>query len=338
MTTHPKSRHRLLVIGVGSIGERHVRCVQTTGRCDLAICEPNAELREDVSQRYGVEESYADLDSALNGDFDTAIVAAPAQLHVPMAQSLADVGIHMLIEKPLSLSLDGVERLRATVADKGLVTAVGFSHRANPLVAGMREFVKMGKLGRIVEMRVVCGHHFPTHRPAYADIYFNSYETGGGAINDMVPHLYNAAEWLAGPMTRVVVDADHLRLDRVTVEDTVNALARHGDVMASYASDLHQPSYELTIHLICEKGECRVDYHMNRWAWMDEPESTWTEGSEKMSAERDDMYIHQDSCFLDAVEGKGDVLCTLDDGVHTLKSTLASHESWSRGKWVEIGC
>jgi len=337
MTRSAQSRLRLLVIGVGSIGERHLRCVQNLERCDLAFCEPHAELREEISDRYNVEETYAELESAMENHFDVAIIAAPAHLHVSMAQTLADHGIHMLIEKPLSLSMDGIEQLQTTVARHGIISAVGFSHRANPLVTDMREFVQSGKLGRIVEMRIVCGHHFPTHRPAYADVYFNDYKTGGGAINDMIPHLYNAGEWLAGPITKIVVDADHLRLDRVTVEDTVNALARHDDVMATYATDLHQPSYELTIHLVCENGECRVDYHMNRWAWMDEPEGTWTEGAEKMSLERDDMFMSQDARFLDAVDGKGEVLCTLDEGIQTLKTTLASHESWRDGKWVEIG-
>ena len=337
MTPPGQSRLRLLVIGVGSIGERHLRCVQDLRRCDLAFCEPRDELREKISNRYNVQETYAELESAMGNHFDVAIIAAPAQLHISMAQALADRGIHILIEKPLSLSMVGIEKLRATVSRRSLIAAVGFTHRANPLVTGMREFVKSGKLGRIVEMRIICGHHFPTHRPAYADVYFSDYNTGGGAIYDMMPHLYNIGEWLTGPITKIVVDADHLRLDRVTVEDTVNALARHNDVMATYATDLHQPSYELTIHLICENGECRVDYHMNRWVWMNEPEGTWTEGDDEMRPDRDAMFMRQDARFLDTVEGKGEVLCTLDEGIQTLKATLASHESWRDRKWVEIG-
>ncbi len=59
------STHRVLVVGVGSIGERHVRCFGRTGRAELAICETNPELRKTIAERYGIKLQYAKLDEAL---------------------------------------------------------------------------------------------------------------------------------------------------------------------------------------------------------------------------------------------------------------------------------
>src|SRR5690349_2685114 len=101
-------RLRTLIIGVGSIGERHARCFQATERADVAICEPNSKLRDEVAKRYRIAESYASLESALKRVFDLAVVATPAPLHVQQAQALAERGISALIEKPLSLSLQGL--------------------------------------------------------------------------------------------------------------------------------------------------------------------------------------------------------------------------------------
>ena len=57
--------YRVLVVGVGSIGLRHLRCFRSTGRAQLSICETNPTLRAQVAEEYGVEHSYADLDAAL---------------------------------------------------------------------------------------------------------------------------------------------------------------------------------------------------------------------------------------------------------------------------------
>ena len=92
----------VLVIGTGSIGERHVRCFGRTGRATLGICEVNPTLRRQVADRYGIERAYANVDTALQDAWDAAVICTPANLHVPMARQLADSGISMLIEKPLS--------------------------------------------------------------------------------------------------------------------------------------------------------------------------------------------------------------------------------------------
>src|SRR5437879_1529660 len=102
---------RVLIIGVGSIGERHLRCFRSTGRAEVSFVEINAELRQMVAERYRVRSAYAELETALADRPDMAVIATPAPLHIPIAIRLAEAGIHLLIEKPLSTNLDGVERL-----------------------------------------------------------------------------------------------------------------------------------------------------------------------------------------------------------------------------------
>ena len=100
------TKHRVLVIGVGSIGERHLRCFRNTGRAELALCEVNEALRADVARRYGVGRAFGRFEDALAEPHDVAVIATPAPLHVPQATRLAEAGVHLLIEKPLSTSLD----------------------------------------------------------------------------------------------------------------------------------------------------------------------------------------------------------------------------------------
>lgn len=325
----------ILVLGVGSIGERHLRCFGSTERCRLSFCEPMEQRREEVAARYGVT-GFPSWEEALEADdFDAAVIASPAPWHIPLAQALTERGLDLLIEKPLSLDLEGIDRLVATIAERGTHVAVGFNLRALPSLRHMRDAIRSGEFGRVVQVQVVAGQHFPFYRPAYREIYYADPKQGGGLIQDMLPHSLNAVEWIAGPATRVVVDASHEVLPGVEVEDTVNLLTRHGDVRASFTVNQHQPVNETVITAHCENGSARWILLEGSWLSATEPGGEWIE-RESHQHERDDYYILQANAFLDFLEGESPPLCPLEDGIATLRSVLAILESREAGLWVDV--
>jgi len=327
--------HKVLVVGAGSIGERHLRCFQATGRAAVSFVEINESLRQVVAERYGIREAFGDLDTALGRGPNAAVIATPAPLHVPLATRLAEAGVSILIEKPLSTSLEGIDRLRQVVRERGVTAAVGYVYRCHPLLAALRGAVAAGRFGRPVELVAVCGQHFPTYRPAYRDIYYRDRATGGGAIQDALTHVVNAAEWLLGPVDRLVADAAHLVLEGVAVEDTVHLLARHGRALASYGLNQYQAPNELTLTVICERGTARCEFHEHRWRWLVEPGGTWHD--ERIPPlERDALFIAQANAFLDAVEGRAAPPCTLAEGLQTLRVNLAALASVEGGGWQVI--
>lgn len=331
--------HRVLIVGVGSIGERHLRCFGNTERCALSFCETNDELRAVIAERYGVARSFASLDDAVaGGEYDVAVIATPAPLHVPMALQLARAGFHLLIEKPLSTSFDGVDELREVVSESSAVVGVGYVLRAHPAIEGLRETVLSGDFGDPIQLMIHNGHDFAHNRPAYRDIYFNDRAMGGGAIQDMITHMYNIGEWIAGPINRLVTDAAHQVLDGVTVEDTVHTLTRQDGVMGAYTLNLYQQPHETHVTVVCEKGTCRADYGGLRYSWITEPQpgGEWHHVDVEMP-ERDWMYVKQAGDFLDAVEGKGEPLCSLEEAIRTLRVNLASLSSAESGTWEDVG-
>jgi predicted dehydrogenase len=325
----------ILIVGVGSIGLRHLRCFQSTGRARVSICETNSALRLQVAKEYQVDGHYADLESALAKRYDAAVIATPAHLHVPMAIRLAEAGVHLLIEKPLSTSLEGVDRLRRIVQSQRLTTAVAYVHRANPCLLGMKEAIASGRFGTPVQMVAICAHHFPTYRPAYRETYYRDRASGGGAIQDALTHVFNAGEWLLGPIDRLVADCAHQVLEGVTVEDTVNVMARHGSVLGCYSLNQHQAPNEWVMTVVCDRGTVRFEYHCNRWRWMVQPDEPWhDEPYEPLP--RDALFIHQANVFLDAVEGRASPLCSLDEGIRTLRANMGAMASAERGTWQTI--
>lgn len=325
--------HKVLIIGVGSIGERHLRCFKATGRAEVGLVETNVALRATVAERYAVpaEGVFDSVDAAIASKrFALALVATPAQVHIPIALKLVDAGLHTFIEKPLSTSREGIDRLKELVKQRGVIAAVAYTYRAFPALLAMREALHSGRFGKPVQIVAKCGQHFPLYRPAYRDIYYKDRKTGGGAIQDAITHIINAAEWLVGPIDRLIADAAHQVLPGVTVEDTVHIVARHGSVLGSYSLNQHQAPNETTITVVCERGTIRFEAHANRWRWVTEPGGAWHD-EESGPLERDSLYIAQAHRFLDAFEGKGTVACTLDEGEQTLRVNLAALASADRG-------
>ncbi len=331
MTAHP----RILIIGVGSIGERHLRCFQSTNRCDLAFCETLAERRESVAGRYGVA-GYAGVEEAMNAEsFTAAVIAAPASYHVDLARQLVAAGLHLLIEKPVSTTLAGVEELTSLVEAKQAHVTVGYMMRGLPSLKEMKAAIDSGRYGRAVELVVAAGQNFPFYRPAYREIYYAKRELGGGAIQDGITHHLNASEWLIGPITRLVADAEHCVLEGVEVEDTVHVLTRHGSVLGSFSFNQYQPPNEFRITVNCERGSFRWEMQGQRWYSASEPGGDWKLEAEHQ-VDRDGFYISQANQFLDQLEGNAAPLCSLADGVQTLKVNLAALESVETGKWVKV--
>jgi predicted dehydrogenase len=325
-------RKSVLIVGVGSIGERHLRCFGTTGRSEVSLCETNPALRQTIAERYQVAHAYDNLDTALATKPEAVVICTPAHLHIGMALKAAQAGAHLLIEKPLSTTLEGIAELQTEITHRTLTAAVAYVYRAHPVLTAMREALHSGRFGAPVQIVAVSGQHFPLYRPAYRDIYYKDHATGGGAVQDALTHVINAGEWLVGPVNRLVADFSHQVLDGVTVEDTVHVLTRHGNVMGSFSLNQHQAPNESTITVICERGTVRFEYHQARWRWTIEPGGQWHDET-AASLERDTLFIRQADAFLDALDGKRPVLCSIEDAWQTLRVNLGILDSVAKQSW-----
>jgi len=328
-------RKSILIVGVGSIGERHLRCFQATGRAEVSLCELNPVLRKTVAEQYRVEKVFDDLTRALDDKPDAVVICTPAHLHIPMAFSAAQRGNHIFIEKPLSATLEGIDVLQNEVSSRRLVAGVAYVYRAHPALTAMREAIQSGRFGEPVQIVATCGQHFPFYRPAYRDTYYKSHATGGGAVQDALTHVVNAAEWLVGPVNKLVADAEHQVLEGVEVEDTVHLMTRHGNILGSFSLNQHQAPNESSLTVICKKGTVRFEMHNSCWRWQTEPSDTWhDEAAAKL--ERDTLFTLQAESFLNAIEGVHPPLCALDEGVQTLRVNLAILKSIEERQWKTI--
>jgi len=328
--------HDILVIGAGSIGERHIRCFLKTGRARASVCEIDRALLGRMENDYDLSQSYGDLGDALSSKPKAVVIAAPAHLHISMAIRAAEAGCHLLIEKPLSTDIFGVEELKRRVLEQRLVAQVGYTLRHHPLVAKVKDEIVQGRWGLPLQLTIMSGQHFPAHRPAYREVYYARHETGGGAVQDGLTHFLDTAQWWLGSIDRLTGDMEHLSLKGVEVEDTVNVLARHGDIMGSYHFNQHQYPNESVFTLVCERGTLRLELCANRLRIMDRPDGDWEEEISN-AFKRDDTFVSQANSFLDAIEGQPSIACTIDEAKHTTSCHMALLEEANQSpRWQYI--
>jgi len=320
----------VLVVGGGSIGERHLRCFQQEGAGRVAICETLEERRTNIEQTYGVD-GYGSIDRACEDYWDLVVIATPAHLHIGHALAFDRPDTAWMIEKPLSITMDRVEDLRRASEDR--VVGVAYVYRAHPAFQRMKQSIDSGAFGEVNEVTITGGQHFPTFRPAYREIYYTDRATGGGAIQDATTHHFNLLQFLVGPLDWVFCDYDHQALPGVTVEDTVHASGRCGRVMMNISMNQFMAPNENVVQVNCSGGSLRANLHESRFGSMRHGEDwQWTG---PLTRERDELFRNQASHTLRALTGEVPVLCSLDEAIHTLRINLAALES--RGaKRVEI--
>jgi len=325
--------HSILVIGCGSIGERHLRCFQLTKRANVAACDANPELLQRMAEVYHVA-THRDGVAAMAGAFDAVVICTPAHLHVALATQALHLGRHVLVEKPLSQSYQGVAELIAARDRSGRQASVAYVLHVYPLLCAARDFLRTGELGPVRHVTSTSGQYFPGGRPAhavhYSKTYYRDRRTGGGAIQDALTHTVNWVESVIGPTDSVLCDCGHQALPDVTVEDTVNVSTRHGDILANYTLNQFQAPNESTIQFNTAKGSVKIEFHRRRWGIFRLGDADWT-WHEVPPAERDTPFIAQAHRFLDQIEGKPSTLCTLEAAAQTLRFNLAALASADAG-------
>ncbi len=326
MTT--KMPMRVLIVGGGSIGERHLRTFQIAG-ADVELCEPLSQRRDELGERYSVR-THPDLDGVDLGIFGGVVICTPAPLHVAMALRAVDAGCNVLIEKPLSLDpIKEVPRLLGRVEEKKAVVGVAHIYRHMPGVEEVKKQISDGAIGAVKHVACVSGQDFAAYRPAYRDTYYVNHETGGGAIFDAAVHFIDAIQWLVGPIDLVSCRAAHQAIPDSNTEDAVTmTLEFESGALGSFGMNQFQANNEATLEFIGTKGTIRYrlpNHEVSLCLGVGDTKEEWT--SQKFPLERDDAFVAQARTFLDACRGIVDARCTVREAAVAASVCVAAHKS-----------
>jgi predicted dehydrogenase len=315
----------VLIVGGGSIGERHLRSFQQIG-CEVGLCDTNAERRAQISERYGIKPVFESLAGAVEQPWAGIVICTPAHLHAEHAIQAAQASDAILLEKPLATRMSDAEQLRTALAGKTVQVAYVLRH--HPAAQFVRDRLEGGDIGELHQVTITAGQHFPSFRPAYRDIYYARHETGGGAVQDAATHLFDLVQSFAGALEWVFCDYAHQELPGVEVEDTVHLIGRAGGgrVMVSLALNQFMAPNETHLQLNGARGSLAIRFHEQRAGLFRHGEAEW-QWTEPLVKERDDLFRGQARSFLAALRGEQAPLCSLEDGIRALKVNLAALRS-----------
>lgn len=230
---------RVLIVGTGSIGRRHMS--------SLRRCVP--EVAFDVLREPGRSMTTAGLgavtvSTTLEAAFDQSpalmVVANPSSLHLRPLLAAIERGVPFYAEKPLVTSGDDLQRLRQAAGRSGLPPhIVGCNLRFLPSLQWLKQLIESGELGRIVRATFEAGQWLPDWRPAqdYRRGYSARSALGGGVLLDLI-HEIDAARWLLGEFSQVHALSGHLSSLEIDCEDCACLLlGRPGGPLTSVQLD-----------------------------------------------------------------------------------------------------
>ncbi len=315
---------RFIVIGCGSIGQRHISNLIALDAGRVIAFDTQSEQRHMVEENFKIK-TVSTLEDGWKECPTVALIAAPSNLHVPLAMEATKHDCHLFVEKPLSHTLDGVEELLTVVEARHLTTMVGCNMRFHPGPIIVKKLLGEKIIGEVIAARIQTGSYLPRWRPwqDYRQSYSASPEWGG-AILDCI-HEIDLALWYLGPAK--VAAAVHLPAKTIGLEtDGLAEIILHHEsgVLTNVHLNFVQRDYRRTCQIIGSEGTIYWDFadHCVRvYGLHGELAKTYPE---PQGWEINQIYVDELAHFCSAVRSKSQTANPVAGGLEVLKVALVA--------------
>lgn len=223
---------RLGVVGIGNMGQTHCAALLSgkIPRCRLAaVCDFDPEKLSS----YAGKDIACFADSAAliqSGEVQAVLIATPHYSHTTIGIDALRAGLHVLVEKPISVHKADCERLISAHRPEKQVFAAMFNQRTNPYYIKLREIIRSGELGRIRRINWIITNWFRTEAYYASGGWRATWAgEGGGVLLNQCPHQLDLWQWLFGMPARVRAHCQLGRYHKIEVEDDVTAFMEYSD-------------------------------------------------------------------------------------------------------------
>ena len=186
------------VVGCGNISNVHFKALSEIQEIEIvAVADIKKERADKKAVEFGAKAYYDFEEMLANEDLDCIHICTPHYLHTPMALKALNKGIHVLIEKPCSVSADEVEALRNAQKESGKQVGICFQNRYNSCVCRAKELVDSGNMGKIRSVRAFVT--WCRGEDYYSDDWHGTLEKecGGVLINQAI-HTVDLIQYFTG--------------------------------------------------------------------------------------------------------------------------------------------
>ena len=330
---------KFLIAGLGSIGRRHFQNLIGLGEKDIILLRTRkATLPDDELAGYAVE---SDIHEALQKHKpDAVIVANPTALHLNVAIPAAEAGCHILLEKPVSDSLQRLDTLQQAVQKSGSKILVGFQFRYHPTLNKARELIQSNALGTALTVHAHWGEYLPQWHPweDYRQSYAARADLGGGVIRTLT-HPLDYLRYLNGEIESLWSFNGHISPLELDVEDVaeIGLKFSNGAIGGVHLNYFQRPPVH-RLEIVGTNGTLRWDnadgiLHVHQLpatfgSFSDHPPAPVTQAfAPPEGFERNQLFVAQTRHFIEIIRGESEPVCTLEDGIRALELALAARNS-----------
>ena len=322
-------KRRVVVVGLGSIGQRHARLLAERSDLAVELCEPNPATAAEARRNVGELPLHTSFSEMLQTHPEIVVIATPHTVHTETTCAALRAGAHVLCEKPMSDSIEGANQMAAAQKETGKVLRVGFTLRFNPALLRLKRLIDDGELGTPLHVRYAVGSRITLEntRSRYQHDLF------AAAILDYV-HGIDLLQWLLQVAPQGVY-ARGIYAPHLSVTSNPNVLAAIFDYGTPFLAELHidyvaKPEQHF-IEVLGETGWARLNIPTGQIEVGRSNESTSTLAETPF--ERDDLFRAQRESFLMAIDGYPATIATAEEGLATnavIEAVIASLKSGLR--------
>lgn len=325
---------KVLVIGVGSIGSRHLANISALGHEAYAIDINEANLDKVA---LSAKKTFLSLDEALEEKPNVAFICTYSNDHIKPAMKCADAGCHLFIEKPLSMNAEGVDKLVRLCNSKNLITMVGCNMRFHPAISYMYKIIKDDiHFGDKLWGGLEFGYYLPFDKPDYTNCYKANKHMGGNLIFDGI-HELDCAVWFFGVPKEVVCNKSILSSLKIDTEDHVEMIIKfRSGAVCTIHMDYLQHGYSRRYKIVCGDGTIVWDFSNGSVGIITTSDATWKWQDMKLEISYNQMYVDEVQYFLNCVSSSKQTFNSLEKSYSVLKLAIAAQKSCITNNWEKV--
>ncbi len=326
---------RFLIIGGGSIGRRHLENLLGLSHTAYVV-EPARQRANEIEERYGVR-AFHNLEEALKGRYDAALVCNPTIYHARTALLLAEAKTHLFIEKPVSHDLKKIDCLLNLVKKNRLRALVGYNFKFHPSFKLMKTLLDSGAIGKVLSFTVIAGQYLPDWHPYedYRKGYSANRSLGGGALLDS--HELAYLQWFLGPIAAIACAAGKYSSLEIDTEDTAEMIVRtKGGATGNVHVDYIQHPYRRIYYFYGSRGALEWDKSRKVVSLYRVKDKRWRYFKEPKDYDSNQMYIDEMKHFTNVLKEKEESVTDISSGIRTLKVMLAAKRASKLKRFIDL--
>jgi predicted dehydrogenase len=321
---------RIAIFGAGSIGKKHLKVIRSI--------LPNVEVKFFRHQEQNNLDDFANdnlhsVDEVLKFSPQIAVIANPAPFHIKFAQILAEAGINLLIEKPLSNSVAGIVQLIETCEKNKNVLMVGYNLRFSPSLQQFRNYLNDNIIGEIYSVNCESGQYLPDWRPEkdYRSGVSAKEELGGGVLLEL-SHEIDYLKWIFGDIEWTMATLTRQSNLEIDVEDTAHLIfgfrpKQNGrEVIGVVNLDFIRQDQIRICKVIGENGSLKWDGIEGTVEIFTSSTGMWKQLF-SYKPKIDETYVSEWENFLDCIINKKNPIVSGLDGLRVVEIVEAARKS-----------